>query len=123
MRLTRNFYKSEFDSRDGAEMPADVLSNVIKLAGELQKLRDHLGVPIHINSGYRSPAHNERIGGVSNSQHLFGKAADIVVKDMTPADVRRVIEALIDKGDMLQGGLSDYPGFVHYDIRGERARW
>jgi hypothetical protein len=55
MKLTNNFSKSEFDSKDGAEMPDDVLENVKKLAGYLQILRDHLGKSIKINSGYRSP--------------------------------------------------------------------
>jgi uncharacterized protein YcbK (DUF882 family) len=72
MKLTNNFSKSEFDSKDGAEMPDDVLENVKKLAEQLQILRDFLNVPIKINSGYRSPAHNKKIGGVKNSIHLTG---------------------------------------------------
>lgn len=35
------------------------------------------GVPIHINSGYRCPALNKAVGGVPNSQHIAGQAADI----------------------------------------------
>lgn len=123
MRLTKNFSKDEFESKDGAEMPQEVLYNVQKLANQLQFLRDYLGRPIKINSGYRSPSHNQRIGGKPRSQHLLGKAADIVVRNMSPLDVAKVIEDLISSGDMLQGGLKAYKNFVHYDIRGLRARW
>jgi hypothetical protein len=61
MKLTSNFSKSEFDSKDGAEMPDDVLANVKIVAEQLQILRDFLNVSIKINSAYRSPAHNKKI--------------------------------------------------------------
>lgn len=123
MRLTRNFSKHEFDSKDGAEMPQEVLYNVQKLANQLQILRNFVAKPITVNSGYRSPSHNKRVGGSINSQHLLGKASDIIVEDIKPIDVYNTIESLIEKGDMLQGGLSLYPTFVHYDIRKTKARW
>ena len=123
MKLTKNFSKHEFDSKDGAEMPDEIFYNVQKLANQLQILRNFIAKPITVNSGYRSPSHNKRVGGSINSQHLLGKAADIVVEDMKPIDVYNTIENLIEKGDMLQGGLSLYPTFVHYDIRKTKARW
>lgn len=123
MRLTKNFSKSEFDSKNGDIMPEDVLYNVQKLANNLQVLRDRLNAPIVINSGYRSPEHNKAIRGAKNSQHLYGKAADIVVRGYTPEQVKIIIEDLINKGEMLQGGLKAYNTFVHYDIRKTKARW
>ena len=123
MKLTKNFSKSEFDSKDGAEMPKEVLLNVQKLANQLQVLRDCLGVSITVNSGYRSPSHNKKIGGSINSQHILGKAADITAQGYTPAQVYAKIEELINSGDMLQGGLGSYSTFTHYDIRRNRARW
>ena len=123
MRLTNNFTKQEFDSKDGAPMPPEVLLNVQKLASQLQALRDVLNAPIRINSGYRSPEHNKAIGGSKNSQHVFGRAADIVVKGKTPKQVYDIIEGMIASGDMLQGGLGLYDTFVHYDIRKTKARW
>ena len=92
MKLTRNFSKSEFDSKDGSEMPDDVLDNVKKLAGYLQILRDHLDKSIKINSGYRSPAHNKKINGKPKSIHLLGLAADIVVSGMSPKEVFKEVE-------------------------------
>ena len=43
----------------------------------LDRIRDALGVPVYITSGYRCPSHNASVGGVANSQHLDGTAADI----------------------------------------------
>ena len=123
MKLTENFNKSEFDSKDGAEMPQDVLMNIKKLAENLQVLRDYLGVSITVNSGYRSPAHNAKVGGKPKSLHLKGMAADIVANGFTPKQVFDAIEKLQSEGKMTVGGLKAYNSFVHYDIRGHFARW
>ena len=121
--MTKNFSKEEFDCNDGSEMPINIYHNMVKVANQLQALRNFLNKPIHINSAYRSEEYNASIGGVSNSQHIMGRAADIVVKGMTPIEVSEVIEDLIKKGDMLQGAIGIYSSFVHYDIRGTKARW
>ena len=55
-----------------------VISNLKALVEKiLDPLRAAYGRPIHVNSGYRSPALNHAVGGVSTSQHLLGEAADI----------------------------------------------
>ena len=77
--LTKNFQLSEFNCKDGSTIPLELLDNVQELAEQLQILRDFIGKPIHINSAYRSPAHNRKVGGARSSQHLLGKAADIRV--------------------------------------------
>lgn len=123
-RLSKNFSFSEFASKDGAEPTPDVLDNLRKLAKNLEVIRAHFGnVPIKINSGWRSPAHNAKIGGVKNSQHTKGKAADIVIKGFTPRQIAAELEKLIEAKKISQGGLGIYPNFVHYDIRGKKARW
>ena len=121
--MTKNFSKEEFDCNDGSEMPINIYHNMVKVANQLQILRNHLGKPIQINSAWRSEEYNASVGGVKDSQHIMGRAADIVVRDLNPTEVYNTIEELIEKGDMLQGGLGLYDTFVHYDIRGERARW
>ena len=75
--MTKNFSISEFDCKSGAKMPASVRKNIERLAKNLQFLRDELGAPIEITSGYRSPAHNKKIGGAANSRHVVGDAADV----------------------------------------------
>ena len=123
MKLSKNFSKHEFDSKDGAKMPSNVLKNVLDLAQNLQKLRDYYDASITINSGYRSEEHNRSVGGAKGSQHRRGLAADIVIKGVNPDDVADKIEELIEKGFLKEGGVGRYHTFTHYDIRGTKARW
>lgn len=123
MRLTKNFTKWEFRSKDGAPMPPNVLDNIRELACNLQTLRDFLGEPIKVNSAYRSLEHNRSIGSLDSSQHVKGNAADIKVKGLDTEDLYLIIEKLIEIGDLSEGGLGLYDSFVHYDIRGIKARW
>jgi uncharacterized protein YcbK (DUF882 family) len=121
--MTKNFKLKEFECKCGCDMPLEVYENIIKLASQLQFLRDYTGRPITINSAYRCPEHNAKVGGSKTSQHLLGKAADITIQSLKPAEVYALIEQLIDMGHMLQGGLGLYDTFVHYDIRKTKARW
>jgi hypothetical protein len=122
------FSLSEFDSKDGAKMPAPVKANIMRLIENLNVLREVVGAPIAITSGYRSPAHNATIGGAKESKHMEGMAADFQVAGMTPKQVHSKIEALIKEGKMHDGGLGLYEratgrgGWIHYDI-GESRRW
>ena len=90
MRLSKNFTYEEFIRSSTAErMGIDnrpktkeeekkVIENLRNLCLEvLQPLRDYVGAPVHINSGYRCPELNEAVGGVKNSQHCRGEASDI----------------------------------------------
>lgn len=123
MKLTKNFNLAEFACHDGTQVPDKYLDNVKELAANLQVLRDELGEPIHINSSYRHTAYNKNIGGAKDSQHLTASAGDITCKSLSPKQLHAKIEKLIAAGKMKQGGLGLYPGFVHYDIRGVKARW
>jgi uncharacterized protein YcbK (DUF882 family) len=122
-KLTENFRLQEFQSGDGANFPAAVLINLSKLAKNLQVLRYELKQSITITSGYRSPKHNRAVGGVENSQHVLGKASDLQAQNTTPKQLATLIEKLILERKMDQGGVGIYPDFVHYDIRGTKARW
>lgn len=123
MQLTENFELIEFVCKDGSPVPDEYMHNVKTLAENLQVLRDEIGEPIRINSAYRSPNYNKRIGGKPASKHLVAQAADITVKGKTPKQLAVIIERLISQRKMKQGGLGVYPGFVHYDVRGTKARW
>lgn len=98
------------------------------IAGKLQTLIEQLldpiraawGGPIAVNSGYRSPALNKAVGGVSTSQHLRGEAADISVG--TPADNKRLfdkITAMQAAGKIAFDQLIDESGYkwIHISYR------
>ena len=123
MQLQENFNLDEFECRDGTGVPEEHMDNVRLLAENLQILRDYIGRPIKIISGYRSPDYNKRIGGARRSQHMTAKAADIKVQGMEPWMVHKIIEHLIYEGHMMKGGIGLYETFVHYDVRGRNARW
>ena len=124
MKLSPNFDDSEFACKDGCGfglMPGDVDPELVL---GLEMIRNHFGAPVYVNdfggSGCRCPAHNAKIGGVSDSQHMKGKAADIKVKGVPPADVADFAETL---SMFRKGGIGRYSTFTHVDVRGHRARW
>ena len=122
--MTQNFKKHEFDCSCGCEMPLTVELNVQRLAEELQYIRNYIQRPITINSGYRCESYNNTIpGSSSRSQHVLGKAADIVVSGMNSTQVFEQLDELQHKGKIHTGGMGLYDTFVHYDIRGYRKRW
>ena len=125
MKLTKNFSRKEFECKDGTQMTENQFKNIQELAKNLQVLRDELDEPIHITNAYRSPAHNQAIGGSKNSQHTLGKAADIYVESLKPKELAKVIEGLIEEGKMSEGGIGIYTKqkFLHYDTRGIKTRW
>ncbi|WP_417368769.1 YcbK family protein [Flavobacterium beibuense] len=124
MKLTQNFSLEEFNCKDGTDVPEKYYPNVLKVAENLEVLREYLKRPIIISgSGYRTKKHNIKVGGAPKSQHLTASAADISVHGLSPMQIAEAIETLIEKGKMQQGGMGVYPTFVHYDIRGTKARW
>lgn len=122
-RLTDNFSLSEFRCKDGTDVPDSLMEHVFLLAENLQILREEVGKPIRVISGYRTPAYNRRIKGAPKSQHMLAKAADIKISGMTPTEVKEVIVKLIKAGRMKSGGVGLYKTFTHYDVRGRNARW
>jgi len=84
----------------------------------LQRIRDHFDRPVHITSGCRCPAYNATLPDASeDSQHLRGKAADIVV-DGIPA---HLVQELAQQWSV--PGLGQYDDFTHVDVRRGMARW
>jgi len=123
MKLEKNFSLSEFRCKDGTDVPEELMDNVKKLAKNLQVIRDHIGKPVRVISGYRSPSYNRRIGGARRSQHMLATAAAIKVTAMDPSAVKQVIVELIHAGKIDSGGVGLYTTFTHYDTRGRNARW
>src|SRR5688500_9570925 len=110
-QLTKNFHIREFKCKDGSPVPVELIPNVLELAKQLQVIRDFIGEPIHLNSAYRSPDYNKRIGGVANSQHVLAKAADCTTKNKTPKQFAAIVEKLIKEGKVKIGGIGIYKGF------------
>jgi uncharacterized protein YcbK (DUF882 family) len=84
----------------------------------LEYIRENFGEPITINSGCRCPAYNDSLpNSGSMSQHLLGRAADIVVRGVDPQFVYELAD------QMEVGGLGEYSKFTHIDTRTGHARW
>lgn len=123
VQLTKDFYLDEFECRDKSDINLEVFNNILELADNMQLIRDYLGKPITINSAYRSPSYNKKIGGAKLSQHIIGNACDFTVKGFTPDEVADKLEDLIKDLSISQGGIGRYDTFTHYDIRGIKSRW
>lgn len=107
--LSKHFRASEFWSPDiqGGTV-------ITPLIVGLEALRDKVGKPIIITSGFRTPAHNSAVGGAPNSYHLRGMAADITVPGLTPSKIAAVAESI---PVFKQGGIGLYDTHVHLDVR------
>ena len=89
MKKIKYFKLSEFINSATAKrlnidnMPTfEIVDNLNRLADYLDSIREKLGKPILVSSGYRCPVLNKAVGGVANSQHQKGLAADLVCADM-----------------------------------------
>jgi uncharacterized protein YcbK (DUF882 family) len=115
--LSKHFTVEEFLAANDPVKPSaevlDSLQDLCELA--LEPLREALGRPLKISSGYRSPAYNKLIGGAPGSQHCAGIAADILMAD----DAEQIKAAAIASNIKGIGGIGIYPGrgFIHVDIR------
>lgn len=106
--VSKNFKVKEFACKDGSD---SLVIDEDFVVSKLQKIRTHFGVPVTINSAYRNPTYNKKVGGASNSYHVKGRAFDIVVKGKTPAEVARYATSIGIKG------VIQYNTFVHVDSR------
>lgn len=127
-KITPHFDSSEFRqfARHGfAETPYPEeweQERLLPLCQALEIIRAAVGKPIKIVSGYRSPAYNKAVGGAKNSQHMIGKAADIVVADLSANIVHDVILRLHKEKKIKIGGLGKYPNFCHVDVRSIKGK-
>lgn len=116
-RLSKNFTVGEFLCRCGCGR-ALVDDALVK---QLQQIRDHFGEEVIITGPYRCESHNVAVGGVFGSYHTQGKAADITVNVVTPAEVAKYAESIGVKGiGLYEGNDGD---FVHIDTREKKSFW
>lgn len=108
-KLSTNFKVKEFKCNDGSDVVKIDLDNV----KNLQKIRDHFGKGVHINSAYRTKAYNAKIGGATNSKHTTGQATDIVISGIAPLKIYLYALSIGVHGAILYPNSS----FVHIDTR------
>lgn len=111
--LSEHFKASEFSCKDGNEEFL-VAAGLVDI---LEAIRNHFNAPVTINSGYRTPSWNHKIGGAPNSYHCKGMAADIAVKGHTSKEVAKYASDIME-----EGGVIRYTNFVHIDVREKRYR-
>jgi hypothetical protein len=114
------FKKSEFKCKCGKYCngyPAEIDMDMVKIADEI---RNRIGKPIHVNSGWRCKTHNANVGGATASQHLWGTAADLGAPiGTTPEEISKVAEELMPGF----GGIGVYSWGIHIDTRKTKSRW
>lgn len=114
-QLSANFKVREFACSDGT----DTIFVAPELVTVLQKIRDHFGKPVVLNSAYRTEAKNKAVGGAMYSQHKYGIAADISINGISPLAVAQYAETLLPQ----KGGVGLYKTFTHVDVRAKKSRW
>jgi hypothetical protein len=114
--LSAHFSKSELACHCCGELKIETA-----LIDALEQLRALAGKPIVVHDGYRCPAHNQEVGGVSDSEHTRGMAADVSVPGLR---LQQMYELALQVPAFFKGGIGAYDGsFLHLDIRPHSARW
>ena len=128
MNLSKHVTRAEFERSETAINrginnsmgSADIERAKLLCENCFEPIRAHLGAPIKVNSGYRSPAVNKRIGGATSSQHCIGEAIDLDLHD------RDLFEWIIDNVvyDQLifESGTEDSAAWFHISYRKNRNR-
>ena len=129
MKITEHFTLDEFILSDYAirnnidNTPSSKeVTNIIQLCiTVLEPLRKMIGSPMKILSGYRCPTLNTAIGGASSSQHIEGKAADIIVSNFTTEQLFNIIRYSDIQYDQL---IQEFNRWVHisFDISKSKQR-
>ena len=108
-----NFMIKEFACKDGT----DKILIDSELVEKLQIIREYFGKPVNVNSAYRTEEYNKAVGGVADSQHLLGKAADISISGVAPSTIANFAKSIGF------GGIGIYSWGCHLDTRKDKAIW
>jgi uncharacterized protein YcbK (DUF882 family) len=114
VQLARHFKVKEFACKDGSPVVFidDYLYTILDI------LRQKLGKPVIITSGYRTPAWNAKCGGAKYSYHMRGMAADIRVGGMTTKELAKELDKIVENNC----GIIVYNNWVHFDVRNKKYR-
>jgi hypothetical protein len=123
-QLTKNFSLHELTKSETAlrldmeNTPGpDEIANLTELAGKvLQPVRDHFGKGVKVNSGFRHPEVNAKVGGSKTSDHCKGQAADIEIPGVPNAELAEWIKGNLEFTQLIlefyTPGIPD-SGWVH----------
>lgn len=122
MKLSEHFDLSEFACKDGTPYPEEWIETRLKpLVKDLETIRMELGLPLRVNSAYRTFYYNRKVAGALFSEHTKGNAVDIS-SSISAYLLHKIILKLIKEGKIKDGGVGSYPTWVHYD-HGKPRRW
>lgn len=115
-QVSKHFKVKEFKCK------ATTGNNIVFIDDELvdllEAIREHFGKPIHINSAYRTPEWNEKVGGAKDSYHMYGMAADIWISGTSNKQLAEYASKHLNE----HGGVILYTNFVHVDVRMTKYR-
>jgi len=107
-KVSEHFIVREFRCKDGSD---SILVDCDFVKTYLEAIRVHFGKPIVVNSAYRTPTYNQKVGGATNSYHMKGRAFDISITGVTPREVCKYAKQIGIKG------VIQYGTFSHVDSR------
>lgn len=113
-KIGQHFKVREFACQDGSQV-VFIDSYLVSI---LDILRNQVGKPVIINSGYRTPRRNELVGGAKYSYHMRGMAADIRIDGMGAKEIANKLNAIVPN----ECGIIVYKTWVHIDTRTEKYR-
>lgn len=115
-KLSPHFSKSEMACRCCGNLQIED-----RLLTALETLRNLAAAPVIVNDAYRCPKHNEEVGGVPDSEHTRGIAADVRIPGMS---LQQMYDLAMRVPEFANGGIGAYDGgFLHVDVREHRSRW
>lgn len=94
-----------------------------RMVAALDRVRDVIGRPIRIISGYRDPEHNARVGGAKYSRHLISDAVDINLRGMSAAQRYTLMWHLLSQGFTSFGSYARSTNMLHADMRQKARVW
>jgi len=113
-KIGQHFKVREFACKDGSQVV--FIDNY--LVSILDILRNQIGKPVYINSGYRTPKRNKEVDGAKYSYHMRGMAADIRVNGISPKELANKLNEIVPD----ECGIIVYNNWVHFDVRTSKYR-
>lgn len=108
-KVGKHFSVREFACKDGSQIVFidDYMVSILEI------LRNKIGKPVIINSGYRTPEWNTKCGGAKYSYHMRGMAADIRVNGISAKELADKLNEIVPD----ECGIIVYKNWVHFDVR------